>query len=476
MQTLRPGRFAGSEPLLVVATPSGHVKHLTFTTGSSLIAGRDAESAISIPDESVSRRHAEFRRDPLGVRDLGSTNGTRVQGTPVGAAWVDLDVGMVVELGDSVILIRSTSASPQDVIVPAKRAARRSDALAAAQLPERVVVAPAMTRLYSLIDLVARSRLSVLILGETGVGKEVVARALHTASDRREQRMLTLNCAALAPSLLESELFGFEKGAFTGATAAKPGLFEAASGGTVFLDEIGELPLETQAKLLRVLESGEVLRVGALAPVTVDVRFLAATHRDVAALADQGKFRLDLLFRISGVTLEVPPLRERREDILPLAQFFLAKARASDPNAGAEAARDGAEVLTPAALAAIHRYPWPGNVRELKSTIERADLLSRGAAIDLPHLSFGVGVALGGPGPSGEAPPGPPRRDGEPAAEPAGPPAPFREEVAALERQRILAALDACGGNQSRAAKSLGISRATLIRRLEIYGVVRPRK
>jgi two-component system, NtrC family, response regulator AtoC len=489
MQTLRPGRFAGSEPLLVVATPSGHVKHLTFAAGASLIAGRDAEAAMSIPDESVSRRHAEFRRDPLGVRDLGSTNGTRVQGTPVGAAWVDLDVGMVVELGDSVILVRSTSASPQDVIVPAKRAARRSDALGAAQPPERVVVAPAMTRLYSLIDLVARSRLSVLILGETGVGKEVVARALHTASDRGGQRMLTLNCAALAPSLLESELFGFEKGAFTGATAAKPGLFEAASGGTVFLDEIGELPFETQAKLLRVLESGEVLRVGALSPVTVDVRFLAATHRDVAALADQGKFRLDLLFRISGVTLEVPPLRERREDILPLAQFFLARARAPKPGAASAADApdgDGADVLTPAALAAIHRYPWPGNVRELKSTIERAELLSRGEVIDLPHLSFGVGVALGGPSPSGPAlgapegslhDPGgrapPVRRGGEATPEA---PAPFREEVAALERQRILAALDACGGNQSRAAKSLGISRATLIRRLEIYGVVRPRK
>jgi transcriptional regulator with GAF, ATPase, and Fis domain len=458
MQTLRPDRDVGSEPVLVVATPSGYTKQIRFSGAARLIVGRDPALGISIPDDSVSRRHAELRLEPLGVRDLGSTNGTRVQGQPVGEEWVPLDLGNVVEVGDAVVLVRSARSLTEDVIVPVKRAERRTGA----QTGERVVADPAMVRLYALVELVAPSRLGVLILGETGVGKEVVAHALHRASDRRDRRFLTLNCAALAASLLESELFGFEKGAFTGATHAKPGLFEAATGGTVFLDEVGEMPLETQAKLLRVLESGEVLRIGALSPVTVDVRFIAATHRDLAALADAGRFRTDLLFRISGVTLEVPPLRDRREDIVPLATFFLSRARKGGPGA-----------FTDAALDALRRHAWPGNVRELKSTIERADLLSRGEVVDARHLTFGAGVAIGSSGPR-EAAPTPPAP--LPVASPAPAEVAFRDEVAALERQRILAALEACGGNQSRAARSLGISRATLIRRLEIYGVTRPRK
>jgi transcriptional regulator with GAF, ATPase, and Fis domain len=343
-------------------------------------------------------------------------------------------------------------------VIPQKRTERHGEAAT----NERVVVDPAMTRLYALVDLVGPSKISVLVLGETGAGKEVVAKALHAASTRRDQHMLTLNCAAIAPSLLESELFGFEKGAFTGAASAKPGLFESATGGTVFLDEVGEMPLETQAKLLRVLESGEVLRIGALKTIRVDVRFVAATHRDLAALAEQGKFRIDLLFRISGVTLAVPPLRERREDLFALAKFFLARVRPT-----------GKVELTDAALDALRRHSWPGNVRELKSTIERAELLSRGAVIDVSHLTFGVGVALGaGSGLSvlplaataSEAPDTQPKQQA------------LSDEMSALERDRILAALEACGGNQSRAAKSLGISRATLIRRLEAYGVPRPRK
>ncbi len=473
MQTLRPGRFAGTDPALVLSTPSGHVQRIALAGRASLIAGRDPDVEITIPDESVSRRHAELRTDPLSVRDLGSTNGTRVQGVPIGAAWVALDVGSVVELGDSLLLVRAVAERSGQAAeappVPPRRLGRGSKGQPAerdaAGQPLRhgaVAASPAMKQLLSLVELVAPSKLSVLILGETGAGKEVIARALHAASDRRERRLLALNCAALSPTLLESELFGHEKGAFTGAVAAKPGLFEAASGGTLFLDEIGELPLDVQAKLLRVLESGEVLRVGALAPITVDVRLLSATHKDLAALAELGKFRLDLLFRIAGVTLEVPPLCERKEDLEPLARHFL----------------DGKARFTAAALAALHRHAWPGNARELKSTVERAALLARGGPIDAEHLTFGVGVALGG---KRAGLPGLPTPRGEPAPPPAAPPpAPeprdVRDELAALERERILAALDASGGNQSRAAKWLGISRATLVRRITAYGVTRPRK
>ncbi len=440
MQTKRSDGSVGGEPVLVVATPSGITSHVRFTTGV-IVAGRDPDVAVCIPDESVSRRHAELRLVPLAVRDLGSTNGTRVQGARVGADWVRLEIGSVIEIGDAVVFVRSSIAVGGDILIPSKRSDRRP-------MPSTdcVVADPSMIQLYELIELVATSRLSVLVLGETGVGKELVARALHEASDRRKGRLLALNCASIAPTLLESELFGYVKGAFTGATTSKAGLFEAASGGTVFLDEVGEMPLELQAKLLRVLEGGEVMRLGSLEPITVDVRFVAATHRDLARLAEIGDFRLDLLFRLSGVTLAVPPLRDRPGDLEPLARHFLA---------------EGGD-LAEAAIAALRRHTWPGNVRELKNTIERAELLSRGATIDVAHLTFGVGVALGATSTSTASARESPRA--------------FKEEVADLERERILAALEACGGNQSRAARSLGISRATLVRRLERYGVNRPRK
>jgi len=455
MDMKRPDRVVRGEPVLCVATPNGTTRSFRFGSSAVMMAGRDSDLPVAIPDESVSRRHAEFRADPLAVRDLGSTNGTRVQGVQIGSDWSLLDIGSVIELGDAVVFVRSTRSLSEDVVVPPKRTERHEP-----RTDERIIVDPAMTRLYALVELVAPSKISVLILGETGVGKEDVAKALHRGSERRDERFLTLNCAAIAPSLLESELFGFEKGAFTGATASKPGLFESASGGTVFLDEVGEMPIETQAKLLRVLESGEVQRIGSLKPITVDVRFIAATHRDLASLAERGKFRIDLLYRISGVTLAVPPLRERKDDLVPLAKFFLFKVR---PKGTTELADDAVE--------ALRRHSWPGNVRELKNTVERAALLSLGGPIEARHLTFGVGVALGAP-----AAVHPPAEPGVPASAGAANAQALGDEVSALERQRILAALEACGGNQSRAAKSLGISRATLIRRLEQYGVPRPRK
>ena len=221
-----------------------------------------------------------------------------------------------------------------------------------------------MQRLYALLDVIAPSPLSVLVLGETGVGKEVFAEALHQRSQRRAKPLLKLNCAALPATIHEAELFGYEKGAFTGATAAKPGLFEAADGGTVMLDEIGDLPLVTQAKLLRVLETGEVLRLGSVKTTTVDVRFISATNVDLEARVEAGTFRADLFFRLDGISVVLPPLRDRKADIAPLARMFTARVATRMDRTAPQLSRD--------AIALLEQHAWPGNVRELRNVIERA--------------------------------------------------------------------------------------------------------
>jgi transcriptional regulator with GAF, ATPase, and Fis domain len=228
-----------------------------------------------------------------------------------------------------------------------------------------ISAAPAMQRVFELIERVAPSDAPVLIGGETGTGKELVARALHARSRRAKKTFLAENCAAVAPTLLESELFGHKKGAFTHAFADRPGHFVTASGGTLFLDEIGDMPLEMQAKLLRVLESGEVRPVGASQVVRVDVRVVAATHRDLAALVAERRFREDLFYRLNVIRIALPPLRERKGDIELLVRYFL----------GTFA--PGTE-LAPDALAALEAYPWPGNVRQLDNELRRATALTRG--------------------------------------------------------------------------------------------------
>ena len=314
-----------------------------------------------------------------------------------------------------------------------------------------------MHRLYALVDVIAPSKLSILILGETGVGKDVYAESVHARSPRARAPFVRLNCAALPENLLEAELFGYERGAFTGALQAKPGLFEAADGGTVFLDEIGEMPLVTQAKLLRVLESGETMRIGSVKPKHVDVRFVSATNRDLEGLAAIGQFRTNLYFRLNGVSVSLPPLRQRPDDVMPLARSFLERT-------GARSA------FSDAAVAALRAYRWPGNIRELKNVVERAALLSQGQPIrpGPSPVPRNCAVGLDASGRSLPRPPRRPRRTGGSS--------PMRDEFAELEKTRILEAMDRCGGNQSRAAKALGISRTTLIKRLEQYGYVRPRK
>jgi transcriptional regulator with GAF, ATPase, and Fis domain len=328
---------------------------------------------------------------------------------------------------------------------------------------------------------VAAANISVLVLGETGVGKEVVARMLHDRSPRARHPLVCLNCASLSESLLESELFGHEKGAFTGAVGAKAGLLESANGGTAFLDEVGEMPLSLQAKLLRVLEQREVLRVGAVTPRAIDVRFVAATNRNLEEEIARDRFRSDLYYRLNGFTIVIPPLRQRTDEIEPLARHFVRLAC----KAGARGSLD----LSAEALAILVAYDWPGNIRELKNVIDRAVLLSSGRRILPEHLPLEkMGRAIAPK--EALAPPSvrfAPRepatgelditvsRTGNPTIPPPAPTAPILAG-GDDERTRIVTALERCVWNQTAAAKMLGIARQTLVTKMEMYNLPRPRK
>jgi DNA-binding NtrC family response regulator len=338
-----------------------------------------------------------------------------------------------------------------------------------------------MKQLEVLVAQLALGMVNVLILGETGVGKDVFAEMLHRLSPRKHKPLLRINCAALPSSLLESELFGHEVGAFTGAVEAKRGLFECAEGGTVFLDEIGELPLVTQAKLLRVIEAREVVRVGGVRVRRIDVRFVAATNRDITDEIANGRFRQDLFFRLSGSRFTVPPLRQRRSEIEPLARMFLSQTCA-------KLGHEREPVISDDAWAVLKTHAWPGNVRELRNVIEGAALVSNAGRITADDLSKNGALLADDPGRSDwSAGGGPlhPSENGARADASGGdrksrnpsehPPANLRPEQRA-ERRKILDVLEQCGGNQSRTAKWLGISRTTLTTRLDLYGIPRPRK
>jgi transcriptional regulator with GAF, ATPase, and Fis domain len=280
---------------------------------------------------------------------------------------------------------------------------------------------------------------------------------------------MSINCAALAESLLEGEIFGYERGAFTGAVQARAGLFEAADGGSVFLDEIGELNASTQAKLLRVLEERKVTRLGARQPRSIDVRFLAATNRDLEAEAQAGRFRSDLYFRVAGLCLTIPPLRTRREEIEPLARCFLDDAKKQlDRATNLDFASETLEIL--------RAHSWPGNVRELRNVVERAVILCTERTIVPDHLPPGM-LQRSAPHAGSVAelrtspPTGSPGTSGAVLA-----PDDWNAEMKDLERKRLLQALEQCGGNQTRAAELLGISRRTLVSRLSEFGLTRSRR
>jgi two-component system, NtrC family, response regulator AtoC len=303
-----------------------------------------------------------------------------------------------------------------------------------------VTRSPLMHEVLRIVERVAPTDSAVLILGESGTGKELVARAIHERSLRATRPFVPIHCGALPREVLESELFGHEKGAFTGAVNAKPGLIDLADGGTLFLDEIGEMETDSQVKLLRALETGMFYRVGSTRPRTVDVRLVAATNRDLADAMKQGQFRQDLYYRINTITVHMPPLRERPEDVPLLVQRFL------EANAAY-----GVKRLSPAALAVLEAYSWPGNVRELLHVIERGVILSRGDEItpdDLPREVFGSHP------PSATAP----TTSGAASLE-------------SMERQHILSTLRRVGGHRGKAAALLGIDPKTLYRKILGYNI-----
>jgi DNA-binding NtrC family response regulator len=424
--------------------PGGHALLLVNDLGlravplpasGSVVVGRGSGADIRVADAGMSRRHVRIHLEPpFRAEDLGSANGTVIGGRRLLPGELHaFAAGDAIVAGTTTMLLR-----PQ-----AARAPTPPDDPDPEPEPEPIV-SDRLRPVLALADRAAASMISVLLLGETGVGKDVLAERIHRASPRASGPFLRLNCAAFSPTLLASELFGHEKGAFTGATSAQPGLLQAASGGTVFLDEVGDLPCELQAKLLLVLERREVLPVGAVRPRPLDVRFLSATNRDLPAEIDAGQFRRDLYFRLNGITIEVPPLRERTAEIEGLARRFARSAARSVGTAAPE--------LTGEAIARLRDYPWPGNVRELRSAIERAVLLGCSEVITAQDLA----LPAGDPRPVATEFPG------------------DREGEASTEHDQIRDILARCGGNQTRAARLLGISRNTLIARIAKYGLTRP--
>ncbi len=331
-----------------------------------------------------------------------------------------------------------------------------------------VVAEPAMARLYALVERLAASELPVLVFGETGTGKELVATAIHVWSARRAQPLVALNCAAIHESLVESELFGYERGAFSGAVSSKVGLFESASGGTLFLDEIGELPIGVQAKLLRVLETRRLVPLGGVREREVNVRIVAATNRNLEDEVRAGRFRRDLFYRLSGATLWLPPLRQRPRELAGLAQALLAEACAT--------AHRPSMVLSPDAMARLRAHAWPGNVRELKNLVDYLAATLAEGRIEASHV--GARLAAADAAPEGATDPN--AHAYEPDTPPVTNPAlrvfrPIEEEIKALERQRMIEALEAAGGNQSVAAELIGMPRRTFVAKLRQYDLPRGR-
>jgi len=381
--------------------------------GEDVVIGRSEECGVVVDHPSVSRRHLRlFCSTPLEVEDLGSSHGTHVGGERL-AKGARRPIGQdePIEIGRAMIFVRA----------PRARAVVRADWRKA-------------------LERVSRSKLAVLLLGETGVGKNVAARALHDASPRSKGAFVHLNCASFPESLIEAELFGFEAGAFTGALRAKPGLIESASGGTIFLDEIGDMPLATQAKLLTALESGSVARLGSVAPRSIDLRVVAATNAPLEEAVASGRFRQDLYYRLAGISVSVPPLRERRNEIASLARKFFDEARSENGRPRLS--------LSAAAVAKLESYSWPGNIRELRNVIARSVAMAAGPEVAATDVTF-------------------PERAATAQAS-------LDDELRSVEKARIVEALERTGGNQSRAADLLGMPRRTFVTRLETYGLKAP--
>jgi two-component system response regulator AtoC len=424
--------------------------------GAPVTFGRGAEADVHTESTRVSRLHARFSltEGVVEVHDLGSRNGTMINGALVRDGRAALDGGDVLNIGPvEVVIARAAHGSRPAVIdsvsIPSSAAAPAS----IDEISDGIIVADSsMVKLFSVVRRLAAVTSTVLVTGETGVGKEVVAEHVHKWSARAAGPFVRLNCASLPENLLESELYGHERGAFTGAERRRTGYFEAAHGGTLLLDEIGEMPLNLQAKLLRVLETRTITRLGGTAEIPVDVRILCATHRELRRAVTDGRFRQDLYYRISAFTLEVPPLRERPTELLLLAELF---ARRFARQLGRKAPQ-----FTPAARKLLTAHRWPGNVRELRNVMEHSIVLHDGRTLDadnLPDLA---------PDPRAAAQDRPRFLHlSTPAI------APMREQMHDVEREAIRAALNAEGGNRTRAAKRLEMSRRGLIYKMIKYGL-----
>jgi transcriptional regulator with PAS, ATPase and Fis domain len=410
---------------LIITPPSGPERSVVLGVAHVRI-GAGSSNDVIIDDPHASRFHCELRRTDEGwlLRDLGSTNGTRVGEVSIKEGW--LRSGATITVGETRIRFLADDGRPEEVRTSAGES-----------FGDAVGRSLRMREVFGVLERIAATDLTVLIGGETGVGKDVLARAIHANSHRAKKPFVVFDCAAVAPTLIESELFGHQKGAFTGATDSREGAFARADGGTLFLDEIGELALDLQPKLLRALEQRTVRPVGGAREQPVDVRILAATHRKLDEAVKEGRMRQDLYFRLSVVSIDVPPLRQRRED-LPLLVDKIMRAHGR------------VVTLAPETEKVLESYDWPGNVRELRNVVESALAVCDGPVLEPRHLLFFK----------------PRRRDPTIERLPlAG------KTLESIEKAAIQQTLEQMNGNKTRAARALGISASTLYEKVKKYGL-----
>jgi two-component system, NtrC family, nitrogen regulation response regulator GlnG len=419
--SLRTAQATLAGPVWLIVSPGTREERLVVVEGNSVCLGSSPEADITLDDPHVSRQHCRIEVSSKGVHieDLGSRNGTLVNGTAV--QMTILNSPATLTLGQTTIHLETDEprATP-------------------GHFGEAVGASPAMQQVFALLLKLAPSDISVTLLGETGVGKDVMARSIHAASPRGRGPFVVFDCGAVAANLIESSLFGHMKGSFTGAVADHQGAFETAHTGTLFLDEVAELPLDLQPRLLRVLEQRQVRRVGGQEVIPVDVRVVAATNRDLEAEVKEGRFRQDLFFRLSGAVVHVPPLRERLEDLPALATAILREQGTPHLRLGE------------ATLATLRSYDWPGNVRELKNVIGSASAFADGPTVEPRHLMFFR------------------RQHRAPTLDrlPLG-----GRTLEMLEKAAIKQTLEQFGGNKSKAARALGIASSTLYEKIKKYSL-----
>ncbi len=437
--------------ILLGDTPDGQAQSFVLKGGCMTI-GRQGD--ILLHHASVSRHHAqlECRDEGWLLSDLGSRNGTMVNGVSVQRTV--LVPGDIVSFGRLKMKFEVEGGDDND---EAETSVLTTGLLPTGELPASAVAlvgrSEALQQAMRLARRAAKSDATVLIFGESGTGKELFSKLVFEESARRDKPFIPVHSSAIEPNLLGSTLFGYEKGAFTGAVAQKKGLFEEADGGTIFLDEIGELSADMQVKLLRVLQEGEFMRVGGTAPIHVNVRVICATNRDLAVAVKEGTFREDLYYRLNVIQISLPPLRERAGDVPDLVNHFIDLLGGRVRGISAEA------------MAALVRYPWPGNVRELRNVIERSLVLSEHDRLELSD--FPPEIVKSGGGDCGTAGPGVLNVPMPQSAGPGSLGAQPQSSLADIEAAHIRSVLEACGGNKKLAAERLGISRSTLYEKIK---------